>query len=102
MVEWIISEGLTDYEEAVAVMEARADAIARGEADELIWLVEHPPLYTAGTSAKVEEAEEQHHVCQKCKSRFLRMIRSNPFLKLKDRYTEYCYDRAGRNMMEMW
>ncbi|MDO7631098.1 MAG: lipoate-protein ligase B, partial [Loktanella sp.] len=38
MVEWIISEGLTDYEEAVAVMEARADAIARGEADELIWL----------------------------------------------------------------
>jgi lipoyl(octanoyl) transferase len=55
MVEWIISEGLTDYEEAVAVMEARADAIARGEADELIWLVEHPPLYTAGTSAKVED-----------------------------------------------
>ena len=52
MVEWITSDGLTDYDEAVAFMEARADAIARGEAEEAIWLVEHPPLYTAGTSAK--------------------------------------------------
>lgn len=51
MVEWIISPGLTGYEEAVAQMEARAEAIAAGEAEELIWLVEHPPLYTAGTSA---------------------------------------------------
>lgn len=50
--EWRIAPGLTDYEAAVAFMEARADAIARGEAGELIWLVEHPPLYTAGTSAK--------------------------------------------------
>ncbi|MCA0919318.1 lipoyl(octanoyl) transferase LipB [Pseudooceanicola nanhaiensis] len=49
--EWLIETGLTGYPEAVARMEARADAIARGEADELIWLVEHPPLYTAGTSA---------------------------------------------------
>lgn len=55
MVEWKISDGLTDYETALATMEARADAIARGEADELIWLVEHPPLYTAGTSAKIED-----------------------------------------------
>ncbi|MCP5037737.1 MAG: lipoyl(octanoyl) transferase LipB, partial [Rhodobacteraceae bacterium] len=53
MVEWIITEGLTDYREAEAFMEARAEAIARGEKDELIWLVEHPPLYTAGTSAKL-------------------------------------------------
>ncbi|GGE57383.1 lipoyl(octanoyl) transferase LipB [Actibacterium pelagium] len=52
MVEWRISDGLTDYDEAVAFMEARATAIANGEAGELIWLVEHPPLYTAGTSAK--------------------------------------------------
>lgn len=50
--EWRITSGLTDYDEAVAFMEARAAAIAAGEADELIWLVEHPPLYTAGTSAK--------------------------------------------------
>ncbi len=50
--EWIIAPGLTDYQHALSVMEARADAIAQGTADELIWLVEHPPLYTAGTSAK--------------------------------------------------
>ena len=55
MVEWIIAEGLTAYEDAVAFMEARAEAIAAGTADELIWLVEHPPLYTAGTSAKRED-----------------------------------------------
>jgi lipoyl(octanoyl) transferase len=51
MVEWQITEGLTEYDTAVAFMEARAAAIAAGEADELIWLVEHPPLYTAGTSS---------------------------------------------------
>ncbi|MDP5307722.1 lipoyl(octanoyl) transferase LipB [Paracoccus spongiarum] len=52
MVEWIISEGLTGHDEAVAFMEARVAAIGAGGADELIWLVEHPPLYTAGTSAR--------------------------------------------------
>ncbi|MDB5640964.1 MAG: lipoate--protein ligase [Hyphomicrobiales bacterium] len=51
-VEWRIAEGLMPYEEAVAFMEARADAIAAGDAPELVWLVEHPPLYTAGTSAQ--------------------------------------------------
>lgn len=55
MVEWLISPGLTPYLEAVATMEARAEAIAAGEADELIWLLEHPPLYTAGTSARRED-----------------------------------------------
>ncbi|WP_017927188.1 lipoyl(octanoyl) transferase LipB [Limimaricola hongkongensis] len=52
MVDWIVSDGLTPYEDAVAAMEARARAIATGDAEEAIWLVEHPPLYTAGTSAK--------------------------------------------------
>lgn len=52
MVEWITGDGLVDYAQAVAFMEARADAIARGEAGEAVWLVEHPPLYTAGTSAR--------------------------------------------------
>ncbi len=52
MVEWRITSGLTEYEFALAEMERRADAIAQGHAQELIWLVEHPPLYTAGTSAK--------------------------------------------------
>lgn len=52
MVEWITTDGLTGYDEAVAFMEARAAAIAEGTAEEAVWLVEHPPLYTAGTSAK--------------------------------------------------
>src|SRR5688500_17804596 len=51
-VEWVISEGLVPYPDAVAAMEARAAAIAAGEAPELAWLLEHPPLYTAGTSAR--------------------------------------------------
>lgn len=55
MVEWKISAGLTGYEDAVAEMEARVAAIASGAAPELIWLVEHPPLYTAGTSAKARD-----------------------------------------------
>ena len=55
MVEWITSSGLTDYDAAVAFMERRAEAIRAGTADEAIWLVEHPPLYTAGTSAKPED-----------------------------------------------
>lgn len=52
MIGWAVSPGLTDYESAVAAMEARVAAIAAGEAGELIWLLEHPPLYTAGVSAK--------------------------------------------------
>ncbi|MDF2114864.1 lipoyl(octanoyl) transferase LipB [Roseiarcaceae bacterium H3SJ34-1] len=54
-VEWIVSEGLVPYGEAVAAMEARVDAIAAGTAPECVWLVEHPPLYTAGTSAKDDD-----------------------------------------------
>ena len=57
-VEWVIAEGLTPYEEAVAFMEARAEAIADGKAPELVWLVEHPPLYTAGTSAQDSDLRE--------------------------------------------
>ena len=49
---WAVSAGLVPYPEAEKAMEARADAIARGEAGELVWLLEHPPLYTAGVSAK--------------------------------------------------
>ncbi|MCJ8335485.1 MAG: lipoyl(octanoyl) transferase LipB [Epibacterium sp.] len=55
MVEWITSEALVPYEEAEAFMEARSDAIASGEADECIWLLEHPALYTAGTSANEKD-----------------------------------------------
>jgi lipoyl(octanoyl) transferase len=51
-VEWAVSSAPVAYPEAVAIMEARAAAIADGQAAELIWLLEHPPLYTAGVSAK--------------------------------------------------
>ncbi|TAJ27276.1 lipoyl(octanoyl) transferase LipB [Bosea sp. (in: a-proteobacteria)] len=54
-VEWVVSDGLTGYDAAVAEMEARAALIADGQARERVWLVEHPPLYTAGTSAKDED-----------------------------------------------
>ena len=54
-IEWRISPGLSDYADTLAEMEARAAAIRAGEARELIWLLEHPPLYTAGTSAVKEE-----------------------------------------------
>jgi lipoyl(octanoyl) transferase len=51
-VEWRIANGLVSYPDAVAFMEARVADIAHGRARELIWLVEHPPIYTAGTSAR--------------------------------------------------
>ncbi|MCC7268471.1 MAG: lipoyl(octanoyl) transferase LipB [Caulobacteraceae bacterium] len=51
-VEWAVSAAPVGYPEAVAAMETRAEAIAAGEAGELVWLLEHPPLYTAGVSAK--------------------------------------------------
>ena len=57
-VRWRISDGLLPYEDAVAEMEREVAAIADGKADELVWLLEHPPLYTAGTSADVADLIE--------------------------------------------
>ncbi|MGD9913656.1 MAG: lipoyl(octanoyl) transferase LipB [Rhizobiaceae bacterium] len=54
-VEWRIERGLTAYEDALAFMEQRAAQIRDGDAREMVWLVEHPPLYTAGTSAKADD-----------------------------------------------
>lgn len=54
-VRWRIAPSLVDYPEAVETMEREAAAIADGTADELVWLVEHPPLYTAGTSANAAD-----------------------------------------------
>lgn len=51
-IEWRISDDLVPYPEAVATMEARVAAIREARAGELVWLLEHPPLYTAGTSAE--------------------------------------------------
>jgi lipoyl(octanoyl) transferase len=52
---WAQSPGLTDYDAALRAMQERAEAIARGEAREVVWLLEHPPLYTAGTSSRPED-----------------------------------------------
>jgi lipoyl(octanoyl) transferase len=57
-VEWMVAHTPIDYPEAVARMEARAEAIATGKASELIWLLEHPPIYTAGTSAQEADLRE--------------------------------------------
>ena len=55
MVEWITSRGLTPYPDALAFMEDRVAGIANGTAEEAVWLLEHPPMYTAGTSAKASD-----------------------------------------------
>ncbi len=54
-IDWRISPGLVPYPDAVAAMEARVAQIAEGQAAEHVWLLEHPPLYTAGTSAKADD-----------------------------------------------
>src|SRR3981081_542154 len=57
-VEWLVSEAPVAYPEAVALMEARATEIAAQQAPELVWLLEHPPLYTSGTSGKAGDLLE--------------------------------------------
>lgn len=57
-VEWLLTPGLTSHPEAVAWMERRVAAILDGTSSEAIWLVEHPPLYTAGTSAQIEDLKD--------------------------------------------
>ena len=59
-IEWRISTIPVDYETAVEEMEARIAAIRDGLAPELVWLLEHPPLYTAGTSAREEDLLDPH------------------------------------------
>ena len=54
-IEWRISDGAVPYPEALAFMEDRVDAIRRGGAGDCVWLLEHPPLYTAGTSARPDD-----------------------------------------------
>ena len=54
-IEWRTTPGLTEYPRALAEMERRAEAVRAGTAPELVWLLEHPPLYTAGTSATPAE-----------------------------------------------
>ena len=56
--EWVIADGLTGYDAALATMQSRVEAIRAGTAAERVWLVEHPPLYTAGTSARDADLAE--------------------------------------------
>lgn len=58
MVEWKIEKQLVDYPYAVQEMERRVESVRAGTAEELVWLLEHPPLYTAGTSAKAQDLLE--------------------------------------------
>ena len=57
-IEWRVEDGLLPYPQALEAMQARADAIRAGQGAEQVWLVEHPPLYTAGTSAKPGDLAE--------------------------------------------
>lgn len=57
-IEWVKTAGLTPYPAALATMTARVKAIRAGEAREQVWLLEHPPLYTAGTSARAEDLRD--------------------------------------------
>ena len=53
--QWDISDGLVEYDDALARMRSHVDAMKQAQAEELVWLVEHPPLYTAGSSAKASD-----------------------------------------------
>lgn len=57
-VDWVVSDTPVSYDAALALMEARARAIREGEARELVWFLEHPPLYTAGTSARLDDLKD--------------------------------------------
>jgi len=60
-IEWRVSDGLVPYDESLAFMEQRAAAIRAGEARECVWLLQHPPLFTAGTSADPAELFNPEH-----------------------------------------
>jgi lipoyl(octanoyl) transferase len=62
MVDWWVSTAPVEYPQAVALMEERAEQIRAGAKRELVWLLEHPPLYTAGSSARPEELLEPHRL----------------------------------------
>jgi lipoyl(octanoyl) transferase len=56
--DWVVQDGLQDYAAAIALMQDRVAAIRAETANEMVWLVEHPPLYTAGTSAKAADLSD--------------------------------------------
>jgi lipoyl(octanoyl) transferase len=94
-VEWRVSPGLTDYAEAVADMEARAEAIRAGTAPERIWLLEHPALYTAGTSADMAELLDARFPVHKT-GRGGRLTYHGPGQRVG--YVQLDLDRRGRDL----
>ena len=67
MVEWIKSEGLVEFDHSLSWMEKRASQIYTGEKPECVWLLEHPEIYTAGTSAKDSDLKESSSSLSVCK-----------------------------------
>ena len=94
-IEWRVSPGLTDYEAAVADMEVRAEAIRAGTAPERVWLLEHAPLYTAGTSADMAELLDARFPVHKT-GRGGRLTYHGPGQRVG--YVQLDLDRRGRDV----
>lgn len=94
-VEWRVSPELTDYEAAVSDMEARAEAIRAGAAAERVWLLEHAPLYTAGTSADMAELLDPRFPVHKT-GRGGRLTYHGPGQRVG--YVQLDLDRRGRDV----
>ncbi len=94
--EWEIADAPAPYADAVARMEARAEAIRAGRADELIWLLEHPPLYTAGTSADPSELKDPHRFPVHASRRGGRYTYHGPGQRVA--YVMLDLDRRGRDV----
>ncbi|MCY4461010.1 MAG: lipoyl(octanoyl) transferase LipB [Albidovulum sp.] len=98
MVEFRISEGLVEYSESVRLMEKRVEEIRTGSADEAVWLLEHPPLYTAGTSAKPSDLLNPHLLPVFKASRGGQFTYHGPGQRIA--YTMLDLNRRGRNVRE--
>lgn len=94
-VDWQVSPGLTDYEAAAADMDARAEAIRAGTASERVWLLEHAPLYTAGTSADMAELLDPRFPVHKT-GRGGRLTYHGPGQRVG--YVQLDLDRRGRDV----
>ena len=95
-IEWRHSDAPVPYEAAIAEMEARIAAIRTGEAPELVWLLEHPPLYTAGTSARPEDLLDPRRMPVYCSGRGGRHTYHGPGQRIA--YVLLDLDRRGRDV----
>jgi lipoyl(octanoyl) transferase len=95
-VEWLVAEGPVAYPEAVAFMEARVAEIRAGHAPEMVWLLEHPPLYTAGTSADDADLLEPGRFPVYCSGRGGQFTYHGPGQRVA--YVMLDLDRRGRDL----